>query len=300
MLADLPPLLLRPHYVQKPWGGRRLAEDLGREDLPDGPVGESWELFDLGGNGIDDELHCSRVEGGRFNGEPLRNVLGHPFPLLLKVIDASEHLSVQLHPDAASGGQVKEEAWVALADGGEVAVASPDVDLRGNLPSAGTWLKRLARVRLDAGAAERAQPPTMVHIPPGTVHAILAGTLLFEVQNRADVTWRLDDHGRVDAEGKSRALHVEQATEVLARGTPVPAPLEAGGRRLVTGHFTIDLHPPGTIKAPHAEVVFFPRGGFIQHGEHGTFDVPPGRTAWIPPTTTVLESEGWTIAAASL
>jgi mannose-6-phosphate isomerase class I len=139
-----------------------------------------------------------------------------------------------------------------------------------------------------------------VHVPPGTVHAILGGSLLFEVQNSADVTWRLDDHGRVDADGNARELHIEAATAVLARGTPEPAPLSDDGRRLVSGRFTIDLHPPGEVRAPTAQVVFFTRAGRIEHGAAGLFDVPAGRTVWIPPTTTVLESDGWMIAAAAL
>lgn len=296
MLADLPPLLLRPHYVDKPWGGRRMATDLARPDFPPGRIGESWEAFDFGG----DVANCSHIDGGRFDGQPLRDVLGHPIPLLLKVIDAREHLSIQLHPDEASGGEVKEEAWVALADGGEVAIAAPGSDLCAGLPTAGAWLERLERVPLYAGSRSGSRPPTVVHVPPGTVHAILAGSLLFEVQNPADVTWRLDDHGRVDQAGESRTLHLEPAGDVLARGTPPVAPLENGGRRLVTGHFVLDLHPPGAVDAPKAQAVFFTAGGRVLHGEDGAFSVPAGRTVWIPPTTTGLRSDGWMIAAAAL
>lgn len=302
MLANLPPLLLRPHYVEKPWGGRRMATELARPDFPPGRVGESWELYDLAGTGAGngDRPHCSRIDGGRFDGQTLRDVLGHPCPLLLKVIDAREHLSVQLHPDEASKGEVKEEAWVALADGGEVAVAGPGTDLRAGLPAEGGWLERLERVRLFAGASGGSRPPTMVHVPPGTVHAILAGSLLFEVQNPADVTWRVDDHGRVNADGQARTLHLEQASAVLLRGTPDTAPLENGGRRLVTGHFVIELHPPGLVEAPHAQAVFFARAGRVLYGAEDVFDVPAGRTVWIPPTTTGLRSDGWIIAAAAL
>ncbi len=297
MLADLPPLLLRPHYVPKPWGGRRLAQELARSDLPPGAIGESWEIFDLGED--DAEARCSRIDGGRFDGQPLRDVLGHPFPLLLKVIDAREHLSIQLHPDEASGGEVKEEAWIALADGGEVAVAAAGSEL-GDGAAAGAWLARLERVPLAAGDSAGGRPPTMVPIAPGTVHAILAGSLLFEVQNPADVTWRLDDHGRVDEDGAARPLHLEQASEVLTRPTPPAFPLGEEGRSLVTGHFRVELHPPGRVDAPRTQAVFFTRPGTVLHGGAGSFEVPAGRTVWIPPTTTALRSDGWMIASAAL
>ncbi len=300
MLSGLPPLLLRPHYVAKPWGGRRLATELGRPDFPAGRIGESWEVFDLGAEG--DSSMCSLIDGGPFDGQPLRDVLGMRFPLLLKVLDAREHLSVQLHPDGRDGEEVKEEAWVALADGGEVAIAPPGQPLScpdDGLPPEGGWLDQLDVLPLHAGSSAGSRAPTVVHIPPGTVHAVLAGALLFEVQNPVDVTWRLDDHGRRDDAGAARDLHVDEAGPLLAEATPARTEPDAAGR-LAAARFVLDVHPPGEVEAPRVQAVFFTRPGRVLVGEAEPFVVPAGRTVLIPPGTTALRSDGWMIASASL
>lgn len=285
MSAAYPPLLVRPRYESRPWGGRRLERDLGRTDLPPGPVGESWEVGDLPG-------WCSVVDGGPHDGRALRDVLRRPFPLLLKVLDAREDLSVQVHPDGADGGEVKEEAWVALADGGQVALASgPFEDPQ---PRGAAWLSRLARVPLRAGGA--VDPPTLVHVPPGTVHAVLAGTLLFEVQNPADVTWRLYDHGRRDAQGRERELHVEQAAALLRRRPAAAAVAADGGRRLGARRFGILLLPPGEATVAGAQAAFFCQAGRLQPAGGLPFAVPAGRTVVLPPGRHALECAGWILA----
>ncbi len=287
--SALPPLLLRPHYVCKPWGGRRLATDLGRCDVPDGSVGESWEVYDL--PGPDGTRVGSRIDGGPHEGRTLADVLGAPVPLLLKVLDAREDLSVQIHPDGAAG---KEEAWVALADGGAVACAQPGAVLAGDDAAPG-WLERLAQTPQQAGDSLR--PPTITHVPPGTVHAILAGTLLLEVQNPVDVTWRLDDHGRVDAAGQPRPLHRSEAAPLLARPTPEPVPLEAGGCALRAERFVLEALPPGGRTSPEAQAAFFLREGTVSHGTGETFAVPAGRTVWLPAPVQALSSDGWIVIA---
>ena len=86
----LPPLLLRPHYVAKPWGGRALEETLGRTDLPAGPIGESWEAYDL--TAADGTRRCSVVDGGPYDGQRLPEVLGAPLPVLLKILESDRFL----------------------------------------------------------------------------------------------------------------------------------------------------------------------------------------------------------------
>jgi len=291
MPAALPPLLLRPHYVGKPWGGRRLAEDLGRTDLPDGPIGESWEVYDL--TRPDGTREGSVVDGGPHDGRTLRDVLGAPVPLLLKVIDAREDLSVQLHPGGADG---KEEAWVALAPGGRVAVAAAGTTFEDSCAD-GAWLARLACVDLDPGCAVQPRPPSLTHVPPGTVHAILAGALLFEVQNPSDVTWRLDDHGRVGLDGAPRALHRAEAAPLLAQATPAPVMPTDGGRRLSGERFVIELLPPGRHAAPQAQAVYFARAGRVLDSEGASLAVPAGRTVWLPGPVEACQSDGWMVAA---
>ena len=291
MTAALPPLLLRPHYVPKPWGGRRLAEDLGRCDLPAGPIGESWEVYDLGAQG------GSVVDGGPHDGARLRDVLGVPVPLLLKVLDARADLSVQVHPDARDGAEAKEEAWVALRDGACVAVERAGATRVAAAAPEGGWLDHLPQRTMTAGCPHTPRPPDMVHVPPGTVHAILAGSLVFEVQNPVDVTWRLDDHGRTDAAGRARALHLDEARGVLGRPTPAPAPLRADGCRLEGERFSIDLLGPGPHTAVGAGALFFTCAGTIRHGRGESLAVPAGRTVWLPAPVEALESAGWVVAA---
>jgi len=299
MEQDLPPLLLRPHYVSKPWGGRRMETELGRGDLPAGPVGESWEVYDLPGGG------CSVVDGGVHDGRPLRDVLGLPFPLLIKVLDASADLSVQVHPDGHDGGPMKEEAWVALADGGAVAVADADdrSPLEGLPP--GRWLERL-RVDPLSGGAPGGPPPTVVHVPGGTVHAILAGALLLEVQNPCDVTWRLDDYGRPGLDGAPRPLHLAAAADVLARPTPFPALLEvdeASEKRwqgaLEGERFGITLLSGGPLETPQADALYFTAPGVVVGADGSERAVPAHRIVVLPDPIALAASTGWVIAFAA-
>ena len=296
MTAPLPPLLLRPHYVAKPWGGRRLADDLGRTDLPDGPIGESWEVYDLARP--DGTREGSIVDGGPHDGRALRDVLGHDVPLLLKVIDAREDLSVQLHPGGPDG---KEEAWVTLGAGSRVAVADAGRTFASAAaPAAGAWLDALACHDLAPGCTESCTPPALTHIPPGTVHAILAGSLLYEVQNPADVTWRIDDHGRVGLDGKPRALHLAEAAPLLAEPTPAPAATEAdaaGRTRLRGERFDIVLLPPGTHEAPDAQALHVTAEAEVVDAGGDRMAVPRGRTVWLPGPVRHVASDGWMVAA---
>lgn len=281
------PLLLRPQYVPKPWGGRKLADVLGRSDVPDGPVGESWDVADT-------DTVQSVVEGGTHDGKTLREVWGAPFPLLLKVIDAREDLSVQLHPDGEDGLPAKEEAWVALADGGRVALGEfGDREL----PAPGAWLDAMDVVEL-LGPAD--QPPTTVHVPPGLVHAILADSLLFEVQNPVDVTWRLDDYGRAGLDGKPRALHLAPARKLLARRTARWRADVRVGDMLVGQRFAVRLLAPGQSACPApgaAQAAFFVAGGSIHLDDGPAMDVPAGRTAVLPTCDCSVASPGWVIQA---
>ena len=281
-----PALLLRPHYVPKPWGGRKLADDLGRTDLPPGPVGESWEVADTG------DVH-SVVEGGPHDGAPLREVFGAPFPLLLKVLDAREPLSVQVHPDGAHDLPAKEEAWVALADGGAVAIGA---FAERPLPETGAWLDAMDTLPLQGPGPS---PPTMVHVPPGTVHAILENALLFEVQNPVDVTWRLDDHGRVGLDGIPRTLHLQQAQALLARAPVACASKRPSASSLVGQRFAVDLLRAGThtFVRPGVRAAFCLGEGQVTWGSHRALTVPSARTVVLPDVACELRSSGWAILA---
>jgi mannose-6-phosphate isomerase len=219
------PLRFGPIYQSRLWGGRQL-QDLLSVPLPDeGPIGEAWVLSDR-------LEHASRVVDGPLAGWTLQDVLhaapaellgdGAPdfarFPLLLKFLDAHETLSVQVHPsdeqaehlrdDGAEIEHGKTEAWVVLAAGEHSRVYAglqpgTHVEDLGTLTSA-TVPEHLASFVPKPGDA--------VFLPAGTVHCLGGDTVVFEVQQNSDVTFRLFDWDRVDpATGNPRALQVDEA-----------------------------------------------------------------------------------------
>ncbi len=217
------PLLLEPQYDSKIWGGRRLQTVLGKTLPLDGPVGESLESGD-----------DARVVNGPLAGMTLREVIEHDargllgsrgmaashpfgdFPLLVKFIDASDVLSLQLHPDDTGaeplGKRGKTEAWyIVEAQPGSSLItgmsrpANPE-EVRASIEN-GSFEALLERRVVTGGE------PLMV--PAGTMHAIGEGVLLYEIQQSCDVTFRLYDWGRVDSHGRPRDLHLEQALVAL-------------------------------------------------------------------------------------
>lgn len=241
------PLGFRPVYQGVVWGGRRMAA--WRQDLPAGPVGESWDL-------ADHARGMSVVADGPLAGATLRQLVerhgkslvggswdGGEFPLMVKLIDANDRLSVQVHPDDALalrlgvGPRGKTECWLMVAGGGELYVGTlPGTD-RGAFEAA----LREGRVaeRLNRFAAEDGD---FFFLPARTVHALGRGCLLYEVQQTCDVTFRVDDWGRLGLDGKPRQLHIAESLETIdfAAGSQgaVSAPTAAhpaGGsvRRLV-------------------------------------------------------------------
>jgi mannose-6-phosphate isomerase len=219
------PLRFEPMYQYRLWGGRRLA-DLLTTPLPgDGPIGEAWLLSDR-----DD--HSSKVAAGPLKGSTIRQLLEQSpdemlgklagrfrrFPLLLKFLDARERLSVQVHPEDGqtdfipAGETGKTEAWVVLK-------AEPASRIYAGLKP-GTTKDDLKRA-----LADREVPNVLASFAPkvgdavflraGTVHS-LGGLVVFEVQENSDVTFRLNDWGRVDPQtGKPRPLQVEQAVACI-------------------------------------------------------------------------------------
>jgi len=217
----LPPLQFLPLIKPLPWGGRKL-ETLFAKTLPaDLPCGESWEVVDLPGE-------QSVVAAGPWQGRRLaelielrrQELLGEAelllgrFPLLFKLIDAAQTLSVQVHPDAEAarrlGGEArpKTEAWYILQvePGAHLYVGLEEGvsldDLRRGLAD-GRVEPLLRRVPVQAG--------DFIYLPAGTLHAIGAGIVLAEIQQASDTTYRVFDWNRVGLDGRPRQLHVEQA-----------------------------------------------------------------------------------------
>ncbi len=220
----MPPLRLLPLFKQRPWGGKRLAQKWRKPDPNATGWAESWEVVDLG----DDQ---SRVLGGPFDGRLLHDLVReHPdellgrhaacgqFPLLFKLLDAAETLSVQVHPNDAQAAMIapgqrgKSEAWVILLaepDSRMCIGLNPDVDritLERHLV-AGMVEQCLHSISVRAG--------DVISVPAGTVHAIGAGIALAEIQQPSDLTLRLFDWNRRDAQGHARPLHIEDALQCI-------------------------------------------------------------------------------------
>jgi len=225
-------LPLEPCFVERVWGGSRLAELFGKRLPPGKPIGESWEASDVGGN-------VSSVADGPYRGRTVRRLVEEfgksltgsvplpegRLPLLFKLIDAREDLSIQLHPrdediPPGSNDRGKEEAWYILD-------ADPGARLIHGL-RAGVAAEDLFRA-VDTGGVEECvewyevRPGEVYYVPPGTVHAIGKGIVLAEIQQSSDTTYRLYDWGRVGLDGKPRALHIEEARRVPF-APPVPCP----------------------------------------------------------------------------
>jgi mannose-6-phosphate isomerase len=213
------PLIFQPVFKERVWGGRRLAQ-LYHKPLPPGvPIGESWEISDRPGD-------ASVIANGPLAGKDLSwlmaryslDLLGRPsspserFPLLVKILDAQDTLSLQVHPPAAKaaelGGQPKTEMWY-------IADAAPGAALYAGLKR-GVTRADFER-NLQAGAVAKCFHRLDVHVgdamflPSGRVHALGGGLVVFEIQQNSDTTYRVFDWNRLGLDGKPRQLHVPQS-----------------------------------------------------------------------------------------
>lgn len=221
------PLLFEPVLKDYIWGGRNLERLFGRS-LPEGITAESWEI-------AGHEDGTTRVKNGHFAGMSLTAVqeelgldlIGHnnawaydrdKFPLLVKLLDANRPLSVQVHPDdkyalVHEGNELgKTEMWVVLD-------ASPDAALILGLQPGTT--PELFRKGIAEGNLEQylhklpIATGDAICVPAGTVHAILAGAIIAEIQQNSNTTYRVYDWNRVGKDGEPRPLHVDKALDVI-------------------------------------------------------------------------------------
>jgi mannose-6-phosphate isomerase len=261
------PLKFRPILKERVWGGRKL-EELYKKTLPPGvPIGESWEISDRPGD-------ISVIAEGQHQGRDLhwlienhaREVLGNAasqngrFPLLIKILDARETLSLQVHPPQRIAqrlaGEPKTEMWyIAQAEPGahlfaglKRGVTRTEFEAHSN---AGKVAKCFHKIDVQAGDA--------LFLPSGRVHAIGAGLVIFETQQNSDTTYRVYDWDRQGLDGKPRPLHVHEALESIdfedfEPGLVVPrtreTPFGAVSVLVTDPLFTVekwDLQPGATI-----------------------------------------------------
>jgi mannose-6-phosphate isomerase len=218
------PLQFKPEMKERVWGGRALGQ-FGF-DLPDGPTGEAWTIADhpngtstvingeLAGRGLDEvrALYGAQWFGSKFTAQTSAR-----FPLLIKLLDCNDDLSVQVHPKddysrLPAGELGKTEMWYVLD-------AKPGAKIICGLKS--DW----TRESLEAAIAEHRIMDCMhevtvevgdcFYIPAGTLHALCAGVLVAEIQQNSDTTYRLYDYNRPGLDGKPRELHIEDSLNVI-------------------------------------------------------------------------------------
>jgi len=216
----LPPLTFRPLFKDRVWGGRELERLYGKALPPAGPIGESWEISDRPGE-------VSVIDRGPLAGRDLRWLMenhaseilgsarpaaGGRFPLLCKILDAREKLSLQVHPPAAKAaelkGEPKTEMWY-------IADAAPGASLYVGLQH-GVTRADFERKIADGTVADcfqriPVQAGDTMFLPSGRVHAIGDGLVIFEIQQNSDTTYRVFDWNRVGLDGKPRELHIAQS-----------------------------------------------------------------------------------------
>ena len=245
------PIFFEPLFMERVWGGRRL-EQLYKKKLPPGArIGESWEI-------VDREEAQSVVHDGPLRGLTLHELWTHHreavfgpgvgeserFPLLVKILDANERLSLQVHPPehlaADLRGEPKTEMWY-------LAHTEAGADLFAGLG------KATDRTEFEA-ALHEGRADELVHrlpveegdaifIPSGRIHAIGAGCLIVEIQQNSDTTYRVFDWNRVGLDGQPRKLHIDQSLHSTDWSDVRPSlqpPVQGSGELVNCPHFRVE------------------------------------------------------------
>ncbi len=222
---NLYPLKFRPILKERIWGGNRLAT-LGKTVPAGVRIGESWELSACGedvsvvvnGYLMDNDLNeLVEIIMGELVGERIYQRYGNQFPLLFKFLDAEDNLSVQVHPndDVAlerHGSLGKSEIWYILE---AEADASLVLGFNDNI-NADILQERLDSHTLpDVLQVVPVRKGQVAYLPAGTVHSLGKGIMVAEIQETSDITYRIYDYDRVDAQGNHRDLHIAEALDVI-------------------------------------------------------------------------------------
>lgn len=253
------PLRFEPLFMERVWGGRRLEKLYGKKLPPGDRIGESWEV-------VDRAEAQSVVHDGPLRGDTLHELWTGPrraeifgadfpdtserFPLLMKILDAQDRLSIQVHPPADEraaklGGEPKTEMWF-------IAHAEPGADLYAGLSDAGVTREKFERALHAGNVAELVhrlpvKTGDAMFIPSGRLHAIGAGNFIIEIQQNSDTTYRVFDWNRLGLDGQPRALHVAESLESIdfndVRPALQPDPGPAGGVLVECPWFRVEKWP---------------------------------------------------------
>lgn len=225
MRIEQKPIEFLPYLKSVVWGGDKICAYKGMEQMEPN-IGESWEISAVPG-------HESVVKGGSYDGRNLTDLVKEfgasllgtevmkrydgNFPLLIKIIDAAQNLSVQVHPDDALAMKRhdslgKTEMWYIIqSDKGAKIYAGLNVSMTPD-----EYVERVAaKTFAETLASYDSSPGDVFFLPAGRVHAIGAGNLLAEIQESSDVTYRIYDYDRLGADGKPRELHTELAKDAI-------------------------------------------------------------------------------------
>lgn len=286
--------------MERVWGGRRLETVLGKALPPGSPVGESWEIVDredaqsvvhegeLRGTTLHDlwRRHRAEIFGAAYEAHPAAR-----FPILIKLLDARERLSVQVHPPArvagALHGEPKTEMWYFLN-------CQPGASIYAGLKrgvSAGDFERAMQRGGVDEAVHQLpVREGRSIFIPSGRVHAIGEGCLLLEVQQNSDTTYRVFDWNRPGLDGHPRALHVAESMSSIDFEDFEPALDEPLGETLAScEHFQVErweLVGPRPAEASERFAIFGVVDGTVACAgrafERGDFFlVPAGGADWL-------------------
>jgi mannose-6-phosphate isomerase len=247
------PLVFQPIFMERVWGGRRLESLYGKRLPPAVRIGESWEI-------VDRPEAQSVVHDGPLRGQTLHSlwtkhreeVFGNlpdapsrigvsRFPILAKLLDAQENLSLQVHPPAAIaqelGGEPKSEFWY-FAD------AAPKAEIFAGLKKSstrGAFVKALKQGKADSHAHQiSVATGDAIFLPSGRLHAVGAGNLIVEIQQNSDTTYRVYDWDRVKKGGTPRKMHIAEALQCIDFSDREPSLLKQEGELLVK-HETFEV-----------------------------------------------------------
>jgi mannose-6-phosphate isomerase len=305
-MSALYPLVFEPRFKERIWGGRALQTLYGKA-LPDGlPIGEAWEIADRPG----DE---SVIANGAFAGRTLRwlikqhsrDLLGSAspsadgrFPLLCKILDARETLSLQVHPPprASHLGDPKTEMWY-------IASAAPGAELYVGLKR-GVTREEFEKAIKHGGVADclhrvPVQAGDSMFLPSGRVHAIGGGLVIFEIQQNSDTTFRVFDWNRTGLDGRPRDLHVAESLESIdfddvepslvqavpsTQGTLAIAPLVRDALFNVD-HVRAEARAVMTLRPPRLRIVAVVERRIVVNGGGVGTELRAGQFTLIPAAT---------------
>ena len=286
----------KPIFQERIWGDQHLKTLFGR-DVPEGKkIGESWEL-------VDRPEACSDIESGPGIAPDTRqsihtlwmdkrlDVFGTRapdlarFPILIKLLDCQDNLSVQVHPLPGKSGEPKTEMWYFLE-------STPEARIYAGLKNGVTreqFEKAIGTPELPKLlSAIQPQQSDAMFLPSGRVHAIGAGNVILEIQQNSDTTYRVDDWGRVDDQGRPRALHREQALASIRFNDFEPQFAQPHGERVIQcPFFTVEraFIYPGEYRVWNGDQTSF-QYHFLAQGELKIEDRELKRGAgWLVPAS---------------